>query len=88
MRFPGHLVCTLPAPDAQRCHFAGASGWNGTPRSGDRLNLSGLPAAERAPTWSRLQAERPDQAALIASAEVKALREAFDADVLVEVFDD
>lgn len=88
MQFPGSLINRTPPAAVPRTlpaitplyRLAGAG-----PRL---LNLSRLPREQRAPTWQRLQAERPDQAALIASDEIKTLRAAFDAELLVEAFDD
>lgn len=88
MKFQGPLICHhagsgLPPTQYRVQPLFGVAG-----PCPPMLNLSALPAGDRRATWERIKAERPAQAALIGSDEVRALREAFDCDVLVEVFAD
>ena len=85
MREHGDLNCDLPpSPRPAR---------QPTPESdckpclqGPLLNLSALPAAQRRPVWEQMQRARPDLAGWVQDPFVKALRQAFDAEVIVEDF--
>lgn len=87
MSFRGHLLC--PHPDAGGSQPRPPTvAWSGEPATYKTLNLGAVPADQRAAVWARIKTERPAQAELIASEPVQALRAAFDADVVVEDFDD
>lgn len=81
------LLCMAPPNKRPRPEFKPLVAWDGTPMEGKLLNLSAVPKEVRGQIWARLQAERPAQADLIKSPEVQALRQAFDADVMVEDFE-
>lgn len=49
------------------------------------LNLSTLPPEAKRAIWLKLQREQPDLAALLKQPDFRALVEAFDADVLIEI---